>query len=142
VNFWDTSAIVPLLLTQPRSDYVAACFAESSVMLVWWGASAEFTSAICRLERESRLSPVQVDAALEALRGLASDWYEVQPSQRLRRSAERLLRVHRLRASDSLQLAAAIAAAEGEPESLPFLSFDTQLNRAATREGFKVLSGP
>jgi len=142
VKFWDTSAVVPLLLTQPRSDYVAACFAESPVMLVWWGASVEFSSALCRLERETRLSPAQVEAVLEALRELSSRWYEVQPSQRLRRSAERLLRVHRLRASDSLQLAAAVAAAEGEPERLPFLSFDAQLNRAANREGFRVLSGP
>jgi len=49
-----------------------------------------------------------------------------------------LLRVHPLRAGDSLQLAAAIIAAEHEPATLEFVSLDERLNEAASREGFRV----
>jgi hypothetical protein len=57
----------------------------------------------------------------------------------LRDLAERLLRVHSLRAADSLQLAAAIIAAEREPVTLDLVSLDDRLNDAASREGFRVL---
>jgi hypothetical protein len=57
----------------------------------------------------------------------------------LRDVAERLLRVHPLRAADSLQLAAAIIAAEREPATLDLVSLDEGLGDAASREGFHVL---
>lgn len=52
---------------------------------------------------------------------------------------KRLLRVHPLRAADSLHLAAAIAAAELEPSSLESVSLDARLNDAAAREGFRIV---
>ena len=55
--------------------------------------------------------------------------------------AERLLRLHPLRAADSLQLAAAAnAAAEEDPASIGFVCFDTRLNEAASREGFAIVA--
>jgi hypothetical protein len=50
-----------------------------------------------------------------------------------------LLRVHDLRAADALQLAAAIAAAEGQPASLELVCLDDRLIRAAEREGFPIV---
>jgi len=50
----------------------------------------------------------------------------------------RLLCTHPLRAADALQLAAAIAAAEEHPETLPFVTLDDQLAEAASREGFAI----
>jgi hypothetical protein len=49
--------------------------------------------------------------------------------------------VHPLRAADSLQLAAAIIAAEREPTTLEFVSLDDRLGEAASREGFRVVRG-
>jgi hypothetical protein len=49
------------------------------------------------------------------------------------------LRVHALRAGDSLQLAAALVACEGRPGGLQFVSLDDRLNEAALREGFRVV---
>jgi hypothetical protein len=51
----------------------------------------------------------------------------------------RLLRVHPLRAADSLQLAAAVVASEGDPGELPFVCLDEKLAQAASREGFVCL---
>jgi hypothetical protein len=52
--------------------------------------------------------------------------------------ARRLLRVHPLRAADSLQLAAAVLASEGRPSTLEFVCLDDRLGIAAQREGFRV----
>lgn len=66
-------------------------------------------------------------------------WHEIAPTDALRRSTERLLRVHALRAADSLHLAAALAAASQDPESIEFVCLDARLAGAARREGFAVL---
>jgi hypothetical protein len=47
--------------------------------------------------------------------------------------------VHALRAADSLQLAAALVAAEHDPRSLRFVALDHRLAEAARREGFEVV---
>jgi hypothetical protein len=44
-----------------------------------------------------------------------------------------------MRAAESLQLAAALTAAEGNPASLPCVCLDQRLSLAAEREGFRVL---
>ena len=75
------------------------------------------------------------------LRALALSWDEILPSEAVRGIAQRLLRVHALRAADSLQLAAALVAAERDPASLPLVSLDQRLGEAATREGFTVEPG-
>jgi predicted nucleic acid-binding protein len=77
--------------------------------------------------------------ALERLDALALAWQEVQPIARIRQVAVRLLRVHGLRAGDALQLGAALAAAEDQPASLPLVTLDDRLARAAEREGFRVV---
>jgi predicted nucleic acid-binding protein len=46
---------------------------------------------------------------------------------------------HPLRAADALQLGSAIVAADGDPSSLEFVTFDRRLAEAALREGFPVL---
>ena len=77
--------------------------------------------------------------ALHRLEALRDAWAEIQPSDRVRTFAVRVLRTHPLRAGDALQLAAAIAAAEDHPATLPFVTLDERLGEAAEREGFVVL---
>jgi predicted nucleic acid-binding protein len=60
-------------------------------------------------------------------------------TDRLRDIAERLVRIHPLRAADALQLAAATVAAEGQPANLPIVTMDDRLTLAADREGFPVV---
>lgn len=107
-------------------------------MIVWWATEVECVSAIARLEREGRLTSESTRAALERMDALATGWHEVQPVASVRRTARRLLRVHALRAADSLQLAAAMIASEAHPESLEIVSLDDRLIDAACREAFPV----
>jgi len=76
--------------------------------------------------------------AFERLRTMAGEWHEVLATDTVRSAAVRMLRVHALRAADSLQLAAAFVAAEHDPPTLEFVSLDDRLSEAAGREGFRV----
>jgi hypothetical protein len=141
VRFWDASAAVPLLVDEAPRETLLALLERDPVMLVWWGTTVECVSAIARREREKALAFADATAAFERLRALAGEWQEVLPSEPVRSAAQRLLRVHPLRAADSLQLAAAIVASEGDPATLEFVGLDERLNEAAAREGFRVLRG-
>lgn len=138
MKFWDSSAIVPLVLVEPGRDQLLGLLEEDPSILAWWGTRVECTAAVARREREGALAVADASAALERLRALASQWQEILPGDAIRTTAERLLRVHPLRSADSLQLAAAVVAAEHEPATLEFVSLDTRLNEAAAREGFPV----
>ncbi len=139
MKFWDSSAVVPLLVHQSASPAVEAYFREDPGLIVWWGTSVECDSAIARLEREHKLSPKSADEAFRRLDAISSLWHEVQPVDVLREAARRVLRLHSLRAGDSLQLAAAFMAAENRPSTLEFVCLDDRLGGAARREGFQVL---
>jgi hypothetical protein len=108
-------------------------------MAVWWATEVECVSAVARLERERLLRAPAVAAALERLDELRDGWQEVEPTDGLRRTARRLLRLHALRSADALQLAAAVAAAEENPAALEIVTLDERLAEAARREGFVVV---
>lgn len=118
MRFWDASAIVPLLLEEPGRDALLDQLDRDPTMLVWWGTPVECISAMARRERDGALSLPNASSALERLRSLARAWHEVLPSEAVRSTAQRLLRVHPLRAADSLQLAAAVVAADRDAASL------------------------
>lgn len=139
MRYWDTSAIVGLLVDEAASTMTRAEHARDIEMTTWWGTLVECVSAAARLEREERLTPAMAREVYLRLGRLAAGWVEVVPSERLRATAERLLRVHPLRAGDALQLAAGIVAAEDHPASIPFVTADARLALAAQREGFEVI---
>ena len=65
--------------------------------------------------------------------------HELQPTEEVRATACRVLRVHELRAADALQLAAGLVWAEHHPAGLSFLCLERKLREAAEREGYIVL---
>ena len=140
MRFWDSSAIVPLLVQEPSTASMVAEYLRDPDVVVWWATEVECVSALARLEREGSLVPPAVAVALARLDGLALAWHEVQPAARARQVSIRLLRTHALRAADAMQLAAAITAAEDAPDSLPLVTLDSALARAAEREGFQVVT--
>jgi uncharacterized protein len=102
----------------------------------------ECASAIARLEREGALDEAAVREAFQRLTQLATGWHEVDPSDPIRETAVRFLRVHPLRAANALQLAAAFLAAERRPSSLEVVTLDDRLAAAARKEGFVVIEVP
>ena len=142
MRFWDASAIVPLLMSEPTTTAVQALAAKDPGILVWWATEVECASAIARLDREGALDEPAVTQAFGRLKQLASGWHEVDPSDSVREAAVRFLRVHPLRAADALQLAAAFIAAERRPSSLEVITLDDQLAAAARKEGFSLIEVP
>jgi predicted nucleic acid-binding protein len=140
MKFWDSSALLPLLVDEAARTRLFALLEHDTEVLAWWGTSVEITSALARREREGLLTADEVSAALGAMRTLAESWHEIVPSDAVRRTAERLLRTHPLRAADALQLAALLIAADHDPTSLELVCLDERLNVAARREGFTVLT--
>lgn len=139
MRFWDSSALVPLVVRQGASAHMRSLYRSDSAVLAYWTTRVECESAVSRLEREKRLRTAAARTARGRLERFAASWHEVQPLDVLRETAIRLLRVHELRAADALQLAAAVVASEGRAGSLPFVCLDERLAAAAEREGFPVL---
>jgi len=138
VRFWDTSAIVPLCVTEPASAKVRRLVEEDPSVVVWWGTRVECLSAFARRRRDGRLSAPAEAQARQVLLALAGGWSEVIASERLRQRTERLLSLHALRAADAFQLAAALLWSRGETSGEAFVSFDARLREAAGREGFRI----
>jgi len=142
MKFWDASAIVALLMTEPATSTVQALAAKDPSMLVWWATEVECASVVARLEREGALDASAVTQAFDRLKQLASGWHEVDPSDSIREAAVRFLRVHPLRSAGALQLAAAFLAAERRPSSLDVVTLDDRLAAAARKEGFVLIEVP
>ena len=137
MKFWDSSAIVPLLMEEETTAAMIAKVRADRELAVWWGTAVECASAIARLERDGAPED-RVAVAFARLDQLAASWTEVEPHRDVRDTARRLLRVHPFRAPDALQLAAAYLAAERRPSTLEIITLDERVRRAAAKEGFIV----
>ena len=142
MRFWDSSAILPLIVEEIASDPVARHYAAFPELVVWWGTSVECVSALARLERDGALETRDITQGLRQLQWLQSAWNEVQPLDTVRAAAQRLLRLHTLRAADALQLGAAVLAADHRPQAWEFVCLDTRLAAAAKRERFRKQPKP
>jgi predicted nucleic acid-binding protein len=139
VRFWDTSAIVPLCVAEPRSATVKTFLVNDPAVVVWWGTRTECVSALMRRTREGGLNATGERLARQVLQTLAKSWTEILPNDSLRGSAERLLAVHPLRAADAFQLAAALQWCQRQTQNMHLVSFDSRLREAAYKEGFTFL---
>lgn len=138
MRFWDSSAIVPLLVEQKSSSRVGAWVAGDASIVLWTLTPVEVVSALRRLARDKALAEEiarQAEIRLTELVGASHVIVDVEPVKSL---ATRLLRLHPLRAFDALQLGAALHWAEGHPQGRTLHTLDSRLALAAQREGFTV----
>ena len=139
VGFWDTSAVVPLVIAEPLSEWAVNRLARDRGLVAWWGTLVECRSAIARREREGQIDRDAVAEARARLASLSQVWHEVGPTGELRALAGALLDRYPLRAADALQLAAALIWSERAPPGRIFLTNDARLLAAARSEGFEAL---
>jgi len=138
MNFWDSSALVPLLVTEASSDLRRKQYDADPWAVVWFGTLAEIESSLVRRQRDGQLPADVEHAARKRLHEMTKQWTEVTPTTEVRARAIRLLRVHPLRAADAFQLAAALIFCREQPQHLPFLTADQRLRDAANLEGLPV----
>ncbi|PYV70757.1 MAG: hypothetical protein DMG97_18445 [Acidobacteria bacterium] len=70
---------------------------------------------------------------------LGTKWKEILPADFVRELARRLLEGYELRATDALQLSAALTWCRERPARRTFISSDTRLSKAAVAAGFSVI---
>ena len=141
VRFWDTSALVPLLVAERETARAERWLREDAGVIVWTLTRVELLSALARRRRREPAAARRLQGARRELLSAWERWSEVTAVDLVRRHAERLVESHPLRAADALQIGAALAAAEDDPAGLDFVTLDRQQALAAEREGFRVL-GP
>ncbi|MDO8682270.1 MAG: type II toxin-antitoxin system VapC family toxin [Armatimonadota bacterium] len=139
MRFWDTSALFPLLSSEEGSSHAVDLLRSDREITIWWGTPVELASAAGRLRRMGRVDDAECARILAKIGPLARTAEEIQPTEELRQTAFRLVRLHDITAADSLQLAAALVWARHVPTGLDFVCMDTRLCEAAEKEGFTVL---
>ena len=135
--FWDASALVALCVRQGITPQAIALY-KSYEAVVWWATPVEIASALARLVRMKQLTSGDWTKARKLAKILADSWFVIQPSDALRTRAAQLVDRYDLRASDSLQLAAALEWCEDMPQGRVFLTADQKLKEAALLSGFDV----
>ncbi len=138
MRFWDSSAVVPLLIEQEPSSRAAAWVARDDAMVVWTLTPVEVVSALRRLVRDHTLDEAIARAAEVRMEEIVRTCHVIIDVEPVKSLATRLLRLHALRAADALQLGAALHWTEGHPQGRTLHTLDSRLALAAQREGFVV----
>jgi predicted nucleic acid-binding protein len=138
LRFWDSSALVALLIEEPFSSRARSLIEADPDVLLWSLSEVEIVSALWRRRRAGELDEKSRVAAQRYLDDLLPACATVTDIGLVVQRARRVLGLHVLRAADSLQLAAALIACDDRPELLPFVTVDDRLAEAAAREGFNV----
>ena len=138
MKFWDTSALIPLVVEEVATPEARRLLDADRDVLVWMLTSVELLSALGKLGRAApELSDLLPGIRLDVL-DLFKKWPAVTHVEGVRRRAERLVGVHPLTAADAMQLGAALLASGDRPETLDFVTLDRTLGRCAQLEGFRV----
>lgn len=137
IAYFDTSAVVPLLVAEPGSARAAKLWDEAdravSVRLVY----PEGRAALAQAHRLGRLTARQLRAAVRELETKYQELNIVELDEVLARRAGHLAELHRLRGYDAVHLAAADRVRDAD---LVVVAGDRPLLTAAAAEGIATSS--
>lgn len=139
MKFWDSSALVPLLVQEVSSWRLWELVRQDPEMVLWWATPVECAAALARIDTEGLVWKPVLQQGLDVLRTLVAGATEVHPAEEVRLCAEHLVSKYPLRAADSFQLAAALSWRQGYLDGASFVTLDRRLRLAAALEGFRVL---
>jgi len=143
VRFWDSSALVPLIVGEAATPWARKLLRSDPASVVWTLSHVEVRSALARRLREKALSRRTFDEARRRAERLFAALSHIVALEPVSERAIRLLDLHDLRAADALQLAAALVASGERPRTMHFATLDQRLAAAAQAEGFPVdITGP
>lgn len=138
--YLDTSSLVKLYVAEPGSDVVRKLVDAATVVATSSIAYTETRAALARRRRERVLRPAAFASAKKTFESEWSKYFTIEVTSALCRQAGEFAERYRLRAYDSVHLAAfAELAREAGVRETRFSSFDTALNRAARSLGRMLL---
>ena len=108
MKYWDSSAIVPLIVAEENTDYCLGVLSADPEMLIWCLSRVEVISALCRRVREERLSEDEFQKVKQRLKIIKENhrtWASMPgavmpPSVNCRKGS--LRRLYRIRAGAEL----------------------------------------
>jgi len=130
--YLDTSSLVKLYVAEPGSDAVRKLVESATIVATSSIAYAEARAALARRRREGALRPAAFASAKKTFEADWPTYFTVEVTSALCRQAGEFAERYRLRAYDSVHLAAfAEIARQAGVRETRFSSFDNALNRAA-----------
>jgi len=136
--FFDSSAIIPILLRQPFSTRARQLLRKYQKPVLAWTTPIEVQSSLSRLSRQGYLNDKDYQTALDRFRTIEDNRIEVLPTASLRELAREVLQTYDLRAADAIQIGSALVWCNRKPKDHPFVTFDVRLADVATKAGFAV----
>jgi predicted nucleic acid-binding protein len=134
--YLDTSSLVKLYVAEPGSDAVRELVDAATVVATSSIAYTETRAALARRLRERALRPAAFASAKKTFEAEWPRYFTIEVTSALCRRAGEFAERYRLRAYDSVHLAAfAEVAREAGVRDTSFSSFDDALSRAATSLG-------
>ena len=131
ILYCDTSALIKLLIREPRSDQMQAVWSRAEAIAVCRITWAEAMAGLARRQREDPASGNDLEQARQHLIEAWQSLTIVEVSQKLVETAGRFADAFSLRAYDSVQLAAAHELQATTDVPVTFACFDRRLNQAA-----------
>ena len=132
IAYFDTSALIPLLVSEPGSDAAGELWDHAVRVVSVRLARVEARSALGQAVRTGRLTRVMARRLVDELDGLLAQLDVVEIDEILVRSAADLADAHWLRAYDAVHLAGALTL---ESDDLVMVAGDRALLAAAHDAG-------
>jgi uncharacterized protein len=107
IAYFDTSALIPLLVDEPGSERAARLWDVADNVVAVRLIYAEARAALAQATRMGRLRAADLTTALDGLEGLYASLDLLEVDERLVRRAGELAQHHALRGYDAVHLAAA-----------------------------------
>jgi predicted nucleic acid-binding protein len=137
MTYLDASALVKWYVEEEGSDRVRQLMARGSLATSRL-SEVEVASAVARRSREGSFPAAERDRVFAALPLDLAVMFIVELTPGITARCCALLTRHRLRASDSVQLASGLYLSEQAGTPLQFVAFDERLLEAAQAEGLET----
>jgi predicted nucleic acid-binding protein len=135
IAYFDTSAVVPLIINEPASELCIRLWNDSSRAVSVRLLYPEARAALAKAHRTGRITPIQHARAVADLDSIIAEVDHVEVTADLALVAGNLAQSHGLRGYDAVHLAAANAVADGD---LVLVTGDADLAAAAHALGLSV----
>ena len=135
IAYFDTSAVVPLIIDEPSTDLCNRLWNESSRVVSVRLLYPQARAALAKAERMGRLSASQLAAAVVELESIISEVDQIEATEALAREAGELAQTHSLRGYDAVHLAAASAVTDTD---VVLVTGHSELANAANSIGVAV----
>jgi uncharacterized protein len=129
--------LIKLLVDEAGCEEARSAYTEADGIRTTSIAHVEATAALVRMRKGKRLTPAQLNRALDDLENIWRGLFSHAVDDSLLARATKSARTHSLRAYDAVHLAGALSFAVGE--KIDFGCWDKELREAAQKHGFALI---